>query len=151
MCVFHPTYITCSGDGGVCDHPFFEDVDWENLLREKAEFFIPQLQGDEDTSYFDSKWNTCPSPVSVTLVHVNNLCEHGKAACVSIHTIFPLPPCFPFSSRGTLLSWVCQWWRWWWRSWRYSSTVLCQLQPRGSEVFTDDWRNAELNFRREWS
>ena len=62
---------------GVRDHPFFEDVDWENLLREKAEFFIPQLQGDEDTSYFDSKQNiTFPSPVSVTLIHVNNLCEH---------------------------------------------------------------------------
>ena len=42
-----------SGDGGVRDHPFFEEVDWENLLREKAEFFIPQLQGEEDTSYFD--------------------------------------------------------------------------------------------------
>ena len=37
------------------EHVFFEEVDWENLLREKAEFFIPQLQGEEDTSYFDSE------------------------------------------------------------------------------------------------
>ena len=37
------------------DHPFFKEVDWQNLLREKAEFFIPQLQGEEDTSYFDSQ------------------------------------------------------------------------------------------------
>ena len=43
------------GDTGVRDHPFFEEVDWPNLLREKAEFFIPQLQGEEDTSYFDSQ------------------------------------------------------------------------------------------------
>ena len=47
-----------SGVGGVKDHPFFEDVDWENRLREKAEFFIPHLQGDEDTSYFDSECAT---------------------------------------------------------------------------------------------
>ena len=59
ICISHSIHIVL-GDGGVRDHPFFEDVDWENLLREKAEFFIPQLQGDEDTSYFDSKWNiTC--------------------------------------------------------------------------------------------
>lgn len=37
------------------EHPFFEDIDWDNLLREKAEFFIPQLKGEEDTSYFDSE------------------------------------------------------------------------------------------------
>ncbi|CAI7999164.1 Microtubule-associated serine/threonine-protein kinase 1 [Geodia barretti] len=43
------------GDTGVRDHPFFEEVDWQNLLREKAEFFIPQLKGEEDTSYFDSR------------------------------------------------------------------------------------------------
>lgn len=44
--------------GGVCgvrEHPFFEDINWENLLREKAEFFIPQLKGEEDTSYFDTR------------------------------------------------------------------------------------------------
>ena len=40
------------------DHQFFEDVDWDNLLREKAEFFIPQLKGEEDTSYFDSERHT---------------------------------------------------------------------------------------------
>ena len=35
-------------------HPFFDEVDWPVLLRQKAEF-IPQLQGEEDTSYFDSE------------------------------------------------------------------------------------------------
>lgn len=38
----------------VKNHEFFAEVDWDDLLRMKAEF-IPQLQGDEDTSYFDSK------------------------------------------------------------------------------------------------
>ena len=38
----------------VRDHPFFDGVDWATLLKQKAEF-IPQLQGEEDTSYFDSK------------------------------------------------------------------------------------------------
>ena len=43
------------GVNRVKDHPFFEDLDWNNLLRQKAEF-IPHLQGDEDTSYFDSEY-----------------------------------------------------------------------------------------------
>ena len=39
---------------GVKDHRFFDEINWEALLRQKAEF-IPQLQGEEDTSYFDSE------------------------------------------------------------------------------------------------
>ena len=49
--------LGCSAYGGVAavkSHEFFEDLDWTNLLRQKAEF-IPHLQGEEDTSYFDSK------------------------------------------------------------------------------------------------
>ena len=45
------------GTGGVHEvkeHVFFEDLDWESLLRQKAEF-VPHLQNEEDTSYFDSK------------------------------------------------------------------------------------------------
>ena len=37
------------------DQPFFDGLDWTNLLRQKAEF-IPALEGEEDTSYFDSKY-----------------------------------------------------------------------------------------------
>ena len=45
---------------GVKQHPFFDELDWDSLLRQKAEF-IPSLDGDEDTSYFDSKsvWRHC--------------------------------------------------------------------------------------------
>ena len=33
-------------------HPFFQGLDWCSLLRQKAEF-VPVLEHDEDTSYFD--------------------------------------------------------------------------------------------------
>lgn len=35
-------------------HSFFTGLDWTGLLRQKAEF-IPQLESEDDTSYFDSK------------------------------------------------------------------------------------------------
>ena len=45
------------GSGGaieVKEHIFFEGLDWTGLLRQKAEF-VPHLEHDEDTSYFDSE------------------------------------------------------------------------------------------------
>lgn len=39
-------------------HPFFLALDWAGLLRHKAEF-VPQLEAEDDTSYFDSKWHSC--------------------------------------------------------------------------------------------
>ncbi|CAH0562652.1 unnamed protein product [Brassicogethes aeneus] len=45
------------GTGGaheVKEHFYFCGVDWNSLLRHKAEF-VPQLEHDEDTSYFDSR------------------------------------------------------------------------------------------------
>ena len=36
------------------DHAYFEDIEWENILRQKAQF-IPELSNDEDTSYFDPR------------------------------------------------------------------------------------------------
>lgn len=45
------------GSGGVHEvkeHAFFEGLDWNGLLRQKAEF-VPHLENEEDTSYFDSK------------------------------------------------------------------------------------------------
>ncbi|GAB1293403.1 Microtubule-associated serine/threonine-protein kinase 1 [Apodemus speciosus] len=43
------------GAGGafeVKQHSFFRDLDWTGLLRQKAEF-IPHLESEDDTSYFD--------------------------------------------------------------------------------------------------
>lgn len=45
------------GAGGAIEikqHPFFINLDWDNLLRIKADF-IPQLDGPDDTSYFDTR------------------------------------------------------------------------------------------------
>ncbi|XP_076000810.1 microtubule-associated serine/threonine-protein kinase 3 isoform X2 [Genypterus blacodes] len=45
------------GTGGTTEvkiHMFFRGLDWNGLLRQKAEF-IPQLETEEDTSYFDTR------------------------------------------------------------------------------------------------
>ncbi|XP_035380970.1 microtubule-associated serine/threonine-protein kinase 1 [Electrophorus electricus] len=45
------------GTGGafeVKQHPFFAELDWNSLLRQKAEF-VPHLESEEDTSYFDTR------------------------------------------------------------------------------------------------
>jgi len=38
----------------VKEHYYFLDMNWNSLLRMKADF-IPQLEDDEDTSYFDAR------------------------------------------------------------------------------------------------
>ena len=38
----------------VKEHSFFSDINWKALLRQKAEF-IPNLEDEEDTSYFDTR------------------------------------------------------------------------------------------------
>ncbi|XP_030288322.1 microtubule-associated serine/threonine-protein kinase 2 isoform X3 [Sparus aurata] len=38
----------------VKQHSFFTELDWNSLLRQKAEF-IPQLESEDDTSYFDTR------------------------------------------------------------------------------------------------
>ncbi|KZC12804.1 Microtubule-associated serine/threonine-protein kinase 1 [Dufourea novaeangliae] len=43
-----------SGSHEVKEHPYFYGVNWNSLLRQKAEF-VPQLVNDEDTSYFDTR------------------------------------------------------------------------------------------------
>ncbi|KAM9735390.1 microtubule-associated serine/threonine-protein kinase 1 isoform 4-T4 [Menidia menidia] len=45
------------GAGGAAEvkqHQFFHSLDWNGLLRQKAEF-IPQLESEDDTSYFDTR------------------------------------------------------------------------------------------------
>lgn len=45
---------TSGGAAEVKQHQFFHNLDWNGLLRQKAEF-IPQLESEDDTSYFDSE------------------------------------------------------------------------------------------------
>lgn len=46
--------MVVGGASDVKQHPFFLGLDWNGLLRQKAEF-IPQLEAEDDTSYFDSR------------------------------------------------------------------------------------------------
>lgn len=51
-------FFVSSPPGGafeVKQHSFFTELDWNTLLRQKAEF-VPHLESEEDTSYFDSKF-----------------------------------------------------------------------------------------------
>ncbi|XP_050725655.1 microtubule-associated serine/threonine-protein kinase 3-like isoform X6 [Eriocheir sinensis] len=45
---------TVGGAMEVKEHIFFLPIDWDSLLRQKAEF-VPQLDNEEDTSYFDTR------------------------------------------------------------------------------------------------
>ncbi|XP_045145641.1 microtubule-associated serine/threonine-protein kinase 1 [Echinops telfairi] len=52
-----PRPLVRLGAGGafeVKQHSFFRDLDWTGLLRQKAEF-IPHLESEDDTSYFDTR------------------------------------------------------------------------------------------------
>jgi microtubule-associated serine/threonine kinase len=56
-CLLRQNPMERLGAGGAQEvkvHYFFENIDWNGLLRQKAEF-VPQLDNDEDTSYFDSE------------------------------------------------------------------------------------------------
>ncbi|XP_074642526.1 microtubule-associated serine/threonine-protein kinase 2-like isoform X2 [Tubulanus polymorphus] len=46
--------LGCGGALEVKLHLFFDGLDWDGLLRQKAEF-VPSLDNEEDTSYFDTR------------------------------------------------------------------------------------------------
>ncbi|EHH59364.1 hypothetical protein EGM_09451, partial [Macaca fascicularis] len=54
LCCPHPLGISAGGTHEVKQHPFFLALDWAGLLRHKAEF-VPQLEAEDDTSYFDTR------------------------------------------------------------------------------------------------
>ena len=68
------------GVQGVKQHPFFDDLDWDNLLRQKAEF-VPSLEGEEDTSYFDSKSTTMCVSAQVCTKQCMNYCKSASTHC----------------------------------------------------------------------
>uniref|UniRef100_A0A1B0BXN9 non-specific serine/threonine protein kinase n=1 Tax=Glossina palpalis gambiensis TaxID=67801 RepID=A0A1B0BXN9_9MUSC len=45
---------THGGANEVKEHFYFDGLDWNSLLRQKAEF-VPQLANEDDTSYFDTR------------------------------------------------------------------------------------------------
>lgn len=57
LCIYIHLRLLVPGAGGAAEvkqHQFFHNLDWNSLLRQKAEF-IPQLESEDDTSYFDSE------------------------------------------------------------------------------------------------
>lgn len=62
-------FFVTGGASEVKQHPFFLGFDWNGLLRQKAEF-IPQLEAEDDTSYFDSRLNVtgCRSVINSDLL-----------------------------------------------------------------------------------
>lgn len=55
LLVQHPLErLGSGGSSEIKDNPFFNFLNWDSLLRQKAEF-VPQLDNEDDTSYFDSK------------------------------------------------------------------------------------------------
>ena len=54
MFLFNYFRLGTSGALEVKEHYYFQGIDWNSLLRMKADF-IPQLEDEDDTSYFDSR------------------------------------------------------------------------------------------------
>ncbi|XP_057952775.1 probable serine/threonine protein kinase IRE [Malania oleifera] len=50
--------LGATGAREVKRHPFFKDINWDTVARQKA-MFIPSAEGEDDTSYFTSRyiWN----------------------------------------------------------------------------------------------
>ncbi|CAO3595486.1 unnamed protein product [Absidia cylindrospora] len=49
--------LGANGPDEVKQHPFFKDIDWDNLLTELPSF-VPQPVSEEDTTYFDARGAT---------------------------------------------------------------------------------------------
>uniref|UniRef100_A0A674EY91 non-specific serine/threonine protein kinase n=1 Tax=Salmo trutta TaxID=8032 RepID=A0A674EY91_SALTR len=96
------------GTGGAYEvkhHQFFHTLDWDSLLRQKAEF-IPQLESEDDTSYFDTRSDryhhleteeeeedTNDEDFNVELRQFSS-CSHrfSKVGCLSLCTFLSLSP-----------------------------------------------------------
>ncbi|XP_074785975.1 microtubule-associated serine/threonine-protein kinase 1 [Athene noctua] len=65
-CLLQPDPLRRLGAGGAQEvkaHSFFAALDWTGLLRQKAEF-VPHLESEEDTSYFDTRSDRYPHVTS---------------------------------------------------------------------------------------
>ncbi|KAI6656885.1 Microtubule-associated serine/threonine-protein kinase 3-like [Oopsacas minuta] len=100
------------GIEAVKSHPFFNGLDWNNLLRIKAEF-VPQLEGEYDTSYFDTREERYPDDYesdvgeeettgepgytrfATTSIRFSRLLENEDLDEYGDLTIAPCPPSYP--------------------------------------------------------
>ncbi|XP_047339412.1 probable serine/threonine protein kinase IREH1 isoform X2 [Impatiens glandulifera] len=73
------------GDRGASEvkqHPFFRDINWDTLARQKAAF-IPDSGNDLDTSYFTSRYTWNPSDEQVYANEFEDDSENGSTSCSS--------------------------------------------------------------------
>ncbi|XP_066205904.1 microtubule-associated serine/threonine-protein kinase 3 isoform X9 [Saccopteryx leptura] len=101
------------GTGGtheVKQHPFFRTLDWAGLLRHKAEF-VPQLEAEDDTSYFDtrseryrhlgSEDDETNDEESSTEIPKFSSCSHRFSKVYSSSEFLAVQPALPFTERSS--------------------------------------------------
>ncbi|CAB3406908.1 unnamed protein product [Caenorhabditis bovis] len=74
---------TISGATQLVAHPFFASLDFNTLLRQKAEF-VPQLDNEEDTSYFDTRQDRYN--------HEAESCEDDSTSCMMFNSFSTASP-----------------------------------------------------------
>ena len=77
-----------SGAQEVKKHPFYQTLHWDELIMHKAEF-VPYLDSEEDTSYFDCKF------CDINHVHVFLLCYQIFAGTNELYFCNPIEDTSP--------------------------------------------------------
>ncbi|OVA19533.1 Protein kinase domain [Macleaya cordata] len=76
--------LGATGAREVKQHPFFKNINWDTLARQKAAF-IPAAEGAYDTSYFTSRyiWSTTDEHLSVAASDFDDMTETCSVSCSS--------------------------------------------------------------------
>ncbi|KAI3965471.1 hypothetical protein MKW92_042780 [Papaver armeniacum] len=76
--------LGATGAREVKRHPFFKDINWDTLARQKAAF-IPAADSAYDTSYFTSRyiWSNADEHLSVAASDFDDMTETCSASCSS--------------------------------------------------------------------
>ncbi|KAG2622265.1 hypothetical protein PVAP13_3NG274200 [Panicum virgatum] len=76
--------LGATGAGEVKAHPFFKDINWDMLARQKVAF-IPSTDDDYDTSYFACRhaWGTADEHVNAPCNEYDDRSETSSMSCCS--------------------------------------------------------------------
>ncbi|XP_020087818.1 probable serine/threonine protein kinase IRE isoform X3 [Ananas comosus] len=76
--------LGATGAGEVKAHPFFKDINWDMLARQKAAF-IPSMEDECDTSYFACRhpWSTADDQICTAANEYDELCDSSSVSCSS--------------------------------------------------------------------
>lgn len=145
-------FLSSGGTTEVKMHVFFLGLDWNGLLRQKAEF-IPQLETEDDTSYFDSAWLSSLIHWQINTLYPITLLKFWSKTSTLLQWWFFLEGwdlillsylvlveiwlhcfmycCVSHSPIGALLSPRIRWWRWneWWWILSWAPTVFLRGSP----------------------